>query len=110
MPQDEIYFLRGELQDDPMARGYRWSLRVVKIDDTVLAPYLAFRTRELAERVVSNPQTSVIAASELDEHHYFEFSQRKVLFFEQEATCGALPESPRKPYLSLPRLFTHLLA
>lgn len=75
---DELYFLRSSLND---RSGYRWSLRVVKVSESVPSAYLVFRTKSLAENAAEKG-LSVVAFLDLDSTHYFNFAATPVVLFE----------------------------
>ena len=71
---DDLFFPRSKLSDDPINRGYRWSLRLVKVAQEKSA-HLAFRTRNFVDSFVHADGVSVVASSELDDSHYYDFER-----------------------------------
>jgi len=87
MGANELYFLRRELPVE-LRHGYRWSLTKVKLQKE--GAYLVFRTRELAGRVIQHFKGhEVVAASELNNEHHYDFSQSLVVLFESESDVEA---------------------
>jgi hypothetical protein len=87
MPHQELYFLRSELPDSPISKGYRWSLKKVKVNQAIGGAYLAFATRDLAESFCRHlaQATHVVSTSELDANCYFDFSRSQVVLFADRA-------------------------
>jgi hypothetical protein len=87
MANQELYFLRSELPDSPISKGFRWSLKKVKVNQTVGGAYLAFAARDLAEsfcrHLAQGPH--VVSAGELDASCYFDFSKSQVVLFTDRA-------------------------
>jgi len=58
---------------------------MVKIDQRLGGAYLSFRTHELASLFRTHQDFDVVAASQLDESHYFNFARTGVVLFETRA-------------------------
>src|SRR5690349_21041948 len=81
--EPDLFFLRRRLPDIPLSKGYRWSLQVVKINETILGAYVAFRTECLAQRYAENHENVFpVAATELDSSHFTDFENRLLVLFE----------------------------
>jgi hypothetical protein len=82
----KLFLIRGELPDDPIARGYRWSLYVVKVGATGSKAYVAFRTPGAARMIADqSPLLSVVEVGELNEQYSHDFSGTAVLLLDSAA-------------------------
>jgi hypothetical protein len=118
--QDKIYFLRSEISPDLGIKGYRWSLRVVKVGQPdghkdsrgsdvlkeaqpAAGAYLAFASKFLAESFRRNQaNVSVVCSDQLDHEHYFDFFRMRLVLFETSAQVDScLADRGNYPYEKL---------
>lgn len=58
----------------------------MKVNETVLGAYVAFRSPDLAQRYAGGRENmSVVAAAELDATHFTDFENRLLVLFETSA-------------------------
>ena len=108
MAQDSLFFLRSELPDDPLSKGFRWSLQLVKVRDAVQGAYVAFCTHDLAERFANGvANIEVVAATDLDGNHFTDFSNKRVVLFKSHVEVkNCLANRADYPYEQ--HLFTYV--
>ena len=70
------------MPESPSAKGFRWSLQVVKVSASVPSAYVAFGSRELATRYAEGlGGTTAVSAAELDATHFTAFDRLPVVYF-----------------------------
>lgn len=75
-----IYFLRTAVPAELGQGRFRFSLRLIKVNNS-LSAYLAFQTSALAE-LARTKGVEIVSASELGADHYVDFETHPIVWFE----------------------------
>ena len=79
----DLFFIRSELPDHPIARGFRWSLYVLKVRGTDTKAYVGFRSAAAAGLIArQSPLLAVVAAEDLTDEYSHDFSGTPVMLFD----------------------------
>lgn len=82
-PGDDLFFIRSELPDHPISKGFRWSLYVVNVRSAGLKAYVAFRSITAARLIAhQSPMLSVVAAKDVDSLYSCDFGTTAVMLFD----------------------------
>lgn len=93
----EVFFLRGGRLPVESSTKFDWSLLKVKVSSDK-HPYLACTSAEVGQalllgRGIAN-ECSLVAATDLDDRHYFDFGASPVLLFESKEQVSAYLNAP----------------
>jgi len=103
----ELFFLRSDISDSPVSRGYRWSLNAVKVGGKTGHAYLAFRSLAMATLVAERfAGYSVVALTELNGEHAFNFDKVPLVLFDSVKSVEDFL-SDREHYSYDPHLFRY---
>jgi len=103
----DLYFIRSDLPDHPISRGFRWSLFVLKVPGTDTKAYVGFRSAAAAGLIArQSPLLAVVAAEDLTDEYSHDFSGTPVMLFDSIGEVVKFIRD-RKAYPAQEHLYTY---